>query len=70
VSWAVLTAVPIKDPGPGAVTGSIVTFLDITERKQLENRVRMTDRLATIGMLAAGVAHEINNPLTYVMGNL
>ena len=69
-SWAVFTAVPIKDPGSGAVTGAIVTFLDITERKQLENRVRMTDRLATIGMLAAGVAHEINNPLTYVMGNL
>jgi PAS domain S-box-containing protein len=70
VSWAVFTAVPIKDPGTGAVTGAIVTFLDITERKRLENRVRMTDRLATIGMLAAGVAHEINNPLTYVMGNL
>jgi PAS domain S-box-containing protein len=70
VSWAVFAAVPVKDPATSAVTGAIATFLDITERKQLENRIRMTDRMATIGILAAGVAHEINNPLTYVMTNL
>jgi PAS domain S-box-containing protein len=70
VSWAVFTAVPLRDPATGAVTGAIVTFLDITERKQLEHRLRVADRMATIGMLAAGVAHEINNPLTYVMTNL
>jgi PAS domain S-box-containing protein len=70
VSWAVFTAVPLRDPASGAVTGAIVTFLDITERKQLEHRLRVADRMATVGMLAAGVAHEINNPLTYVMTNL
>jgi two-component system cell cycle sensor histidine kinase/response regulator CckA len=70
VSWAVFTAVPLRDPVTAAVTGAIVTFLDITERKQLEHRLRVADRMATVGMLAAGVAHEINNPLTYVMTNL
>ena len=40
---------------------------DITERKQAEERLREASRLASIGELAAGVAHELNNPLTSVM---
>jgi PAS domain S-box-containing protein len=43
---------------------------DVTKRKQLETMLRTTERMASIGTLAAGVAHEINNPLTYVIGNL
>lgn len=39
------------------------TTIDITERKQLEERMRRADRLAAAGALAAGVAHEIGNPL-------
>jgi len=40
-------------------------------KKQADNiRLLRTDRLATVGLLAAGVGHEINNPLTYVMGNI
>ncbi len=42
---------------------------DITERKRMETRVAQTDRMASVGLLAAGVAHEINNPLTYVLQN-
>src|SRR5262249_54049440 len=39
---------------------------DVTERKALQDRMIESDRLAAVGTLAAGVAHEINNPLTYV----
>jgi two-component system cell cycle sensor histidine kinase/response regulator CckA len=43
---------------------------DLTERKQLQLQLLQSDRLASVGMLAAGIAHEINNPLAYVMANL
>jgi PAS domain S-box-containing protein len=43
---------------------------DVSERKQLEARRLQADRLATLGMLAGGMAHAINNPLTYVLLNL
>jgi PAS domain S-box-containing protein len=43
---------------------------DVTQRKALEERVLLSDRMASLGTLAAGVAHEINNPLTYVKGNI
>ncbi len=43
---------------------------DVTEQKRLQAQLAQTDRLASMGLLAAGVAHEINNPLTYLMLNL
>jgi PAS domain S-box-containing protein len=43
---------------------------DVTAAKALEQRVLIADRMASMGTLAAGVAHEINNPLSYVQGNL
>jgi PAS domain S-box-containing protein len=53
--------------------GSICLFLfarDVTERKATQVRLLQADRMASIGTLASGVAHEINNPLAYVIGNL
>jgi signal transduction histidine kinase len=41
---------------------------DITERKHMEQQLLMTERLATIGELVSGIAHELNNPLTGVIG--
>ena len=46
------------------------TFQDITDRKHMEAQLAQADRLSSMGMLAAGVAHEINNPLSYVLYNL
>lgn len=46
------------------------SFRDISERRKAEAQLIATDRLAALGMLAAGVAHEINNPLAAVMANL
>lgn len=43
---------------------------DVTQRKALEARLAVADRLAALGTLAAGIAHEINNPLTYVQLSL
>jgi len=43
---------------------------DLTERKQMQARLLLADRMVSVGALAAGVAHEINNPLAYVMTNL
>jgi PAS domain S-box-containing protein len=48
----------------------VVVAREITERKQMEAQLAQSDRLASVGVLAAGVAHEINNPLVYIMNNL
>jgi PAS domain S-box-containing protein len=43
---------------------------DITERMRMHQRLVIADRMAAVGMLAAGVAHEVNNPLGYVLNNI
>jgi PAS domain S-box-containing protein len=43
---------------------------NVTERKRLQQQLSISDRLAAVGMLAAGVAHEVNNPLAYVLNNI
>jgi PAS domain S-box-containing protein len=48
----------------------IVLGRDITERKLLQQRLAQTDRMASVGTLAAGIAHEINNPLAYVIASI
>jgi signal transduction histidine kinase/CheY-like chemotaxis protein len=61
--------VPLRN-GQGEIARILVVAENITERKVLQAQVAQSDRLASMGMLAAGVAHEINNPLTYVLYNL
>jgi two-component system, NtrC family, sensor histidine kinase PilS len=60
---------PLSIPGRGA-SGSVYTFDDITEIRRLEREVRIQDRLAAVGRLAAAIAHEIRNPLTSIAGSV
>jgi PAS domain S-box-containing protein len=59
---------PIIDDD-GQLLGAVIVFRDVSEARKLRERVALSERLASLGTLAAGVAHEINNPLTYVLGN-
>jgi PAS domain S-box-containing protein len=54
----------------GVAVRMVGSMLDISERVQMQERLALSDRMASIGTLAAGVAHEINNPLTYIKANL
>lgn len=63
------TVTPIVDDR-GTDLGAAVVFRDVSVRQELELQLRMADRLSTIGTLTAGIAHEINNPLACVIGNV
>ncbi len=52
------------------VLGAAFLFRDLTERRQLQAQVAFYDRIASLGTMSAGIAHEINNPLTFVSNNL
>jgi PAS domain S-box-containing protein len=67
-----LAVVPIIDllgsrPGP---KGHYFFIRDLTERRRMENQLIFAGRMAAVGTLAAGVAHEINNPLAYIVANI
>lgn len=62
-----ISSIPIDLDGERAV---LAFARDVTERKAIQARLAQADRLAALGVLSAGVAHEINNPLSYVLLNL
>ena len=62
-----VSALAIPERG---MLGYVYTFDDLTEIRRLEREVRMQDRLAAVGRLAAAIAHEIRNPLTSIAGSV
>jgi two-component system sensor histidine kinase PilS (NtrC family) len=63
------TLSPLRD-AHDRVIGSVVNFQDLTELRRLELNIRRAERLATVGQLAAGIAHEIRNPLAAISGSV
>jgi PAS domain S-box-containing protein len=55
---------------PAEVEGFAIVGRDVTDRAQLQAQLRFTDRMLSVGTLASGMAHEINNPLAAVLANL
>ncbi len=65
-----ISAYPTRDKNTGAILGAMAFYQDITEVEKLRKQLARLDRLNLIGEMAAGVAHEIRNPMTVVMGYL
>jgi PAS domain S-box-containing protein len=68
-AWRVFraSARPLHDE-TGRINGVIASARDITEQQQLQQQLIQSERLAAMGQMIAGVAHELNNPLTAILG--
>jgi signal transduction histidine kinase len=60
---------PVLDAG-GDVTDTLEIVRDVTSEKQLQQQLIQSDKLASLGQLVSGIAHEINNPNTFIRGNI
>ncbi|WP_420824456.1 ATP-binding protein [Sulfurivermis fontis] len=63
------TITPLRDSN-NVITHYLSTSKDVTERRRLDEQMQQSEKLASIGQLAAGVAHEINNPVGYISSNI
>ena len=64
-----ISAAPLADHA-GRVIGRVIHFQDLTELRRMQLEVERAERLASIGRLAAGIAHEIRNPLASISGSI
>jgi PAS domain S-box-containing protein len=61
-------AAPIIDEGD--LLGAVMVFRDVSEQRRLQRQIELADRLASVGTMAAGMAHEVNEPMTQVMSSV
>jgi len=64
--WILLSSSPIRDRDENIIAG-IIVFADVTARKHMEDMVIQSEKMMSLGGLAAGMAHEINNPLGIIV---
>jgi PAS domain S-box-containing protein len=64
------TSVAPRRDARGAISGALAIVEDNTERRAIERQLQRAQRTEAVGQLAAGIAHEINNPMAYVRSNL
>ncbi|MBN2715928.1 MAG: PAS domain-containing protein [Deltaproteobacteria bacterium] len=69
IVWEQLSVFPIRDENDN-ITNYIVIKRDVTHEQELEQRLLQSQKLESIGQLAAGIAHEINTPTQYVSDNV
>jgi PAS domain S-box-containing protein len=67
--WVLIAASPMSEDD-GTYTGHVAFVTDVTEQRKIQQQLMVSDRMASVGILAAGVAHEINSPLAAVIANL
>lgn len=65
--WLGFSISPLLDRNKNSI-GKIITFTDITEFKELQSRIKLRERLEGLGEMAAGIAHELRNPMAVITG--
>ncbi len=68
LTWVSVSVRLLRDDS--GVTGAVLVFRDMSRERAAQEQLMISDRMASVGMLAAGVAHEINNPLAAVLANV
>ncbi len=65
--WLSITAAPLRN-ADGEVIGNVAILIDITQEKRIREQLLQAEKMSSLGELISGVAHELNNPLTSVIG--